>query len=75
MRRFSSPIRIVKTDDTSENKPLAGAVFELYRLNELGSHEGEALETLVTDINGEATSKMLPVGRYQVSGSKSSGRL
>ena len=64
--KIQFPIRIVKTDDTSENKPLAGAVFELYRLNELGSHEGEALETLVTDINGEATSKMLPVGRYQV---------
>lgn len=64
--KIQFPIRIVKTDDSSEPKPLAGAVFELYRLNEQNSHEGEALETLVTDINGEATSKMLPVGRYEV---------
>lgn len=64
--KIQFPIRIVKTDDTSENKPLAGAVFELYRLNEQGDREGEALEKLVTDINGEAISKMLFVGRYEV---------
>ncbi len=40
--------------------PLAGATFGVYDLN------GKLVDTLVTDINGVATSKQLPLGHYRV---------
>ena len=60
-------VRIVKTDDNSADyKPLAGAVFELYQLNEEGLPEDTPLERLVTGIDGTALSMKLPVGKYRV---------
>ena len=65
--KIQFPVRIVKTDDNSSAyKPLTGAVFELYHLNEQNTPDSTPLETLITDMYGTAVSMMLPVGRYRV---------
>lgn len=65
--KIQFPIRIVKTDDNSSAyKPLTGAVFELYRLNEQNVPDALPLETLVTGMDGTALSMMLSVGKYRV---------
>lgn len=52
-------ITIYKRDGETKT-PLAGAEFEIRDL------KGAVVEKLVTDINGSATSKKLPLGYYQV---------
>lgn len=52
-------ITIYKRDGETKT-PLAGAEFEIRDLN------GAVVDKLVTDINGSATSKKLPLGYYQV---------
>lgn len=60
------PIHIKKTDDAQEPKPLVGAEFKIYRLDENGERIEPEIETLVTDMYGEAASKLLPTGSYEV---------
>ncbi|WP_072524411.1 SpaA isopeptide-forming pilin-related protein [Clostridium sp. Marseille-P3244] len=65
--QISTSIRIVKTDNNAEDpKPLVGAVFDIYSLDEDGNRGETAVDRLVTDVNGEAVSRRLPQGRYEI---------
>lgn len=52
-------IRIVKTDTRDTERRLAGAVFEVYKGSEL-------VDTMTTNENGYAETKLLTVGEYRV---------
>ena len=52
-------IQVIKTDSRDDNRLLSGAVFEVYRDNQL-------IETITTDTNGQAITSKLPVGEYTV---------
>lgn len=60
--RIQIPITIHKTDDA--DKPLAGAGFAIYAVDEEGNRGEEPIERLVTGPDGSATSTMLPIGSY-----------
>ncbi len=50
-------LKIIKVDDV-DKKPLANVKFEIYNENK------DLVDTIVTDQNGEAISKVLPHGKY-----------
>ncbi len=52
-------IRIIKTDSRDNERRLAGAVFEVYKGNTL-------VDTITTNENGYAETKLLTVGEYTV---------
>jgi uncharacterized surface anchored protein len=52
-------IRVIKTDERDNERGLQGAVFNVYRGAELA-------ETLTTNEDGTATTKLLPVGDYRI---------
>lgn len=61
------PIRIKKTDgDKLDPKPLVGAEFKIYRLEGTDGQSKTEVDTLVTDMHGEAVSRLLPAGSYEV---------
>lgn len=61
------PIRIKKTDgDKKDPKPLVGAEFKVYRLEGTDGQSKTEVDTLVTDMHGEAVSRLLPAGSYEV---------
>lgn len=61
------PIRIKKTDgDKQDPKPLVGAEFKIYRLDGTEEQSKTEVDTLVTDMHGEAVSRLLPAGSYEV---------
>lgn len=60
--RIQIPITIHKMDDA--DKPLAGARFAIYAADGKGNPEGAAIDNLVTGLDGNATSTMLPIGKY-----------
>lgn len=64
--KIQFPIHIVKTDDSQSPKRLPGAEFKLYQLNDQGERIEPALETLITNVNGEAVSRMLSPGTYEI---------
>ena len=55
--RIYKRIKVVKVDENNDPRPLAGAVFELRK-------EGELIETITTDEEGEAMTRLLTVGGY-----------
>lgn len=65
-KKIESSIRILKTDNSEEAKPLAGAIFDIYALNEEGQKIEPFADRLVTDQNGIAKSKALPMGQYVI---------
>ncbi len=52
-------IRIIKTDSRDNERRLEGAVFEVYK-------DGELIDTINTNENGYAETKLLTVGEYTV---------
>lgn len=63
---IETSIKIYKTDNTEEAKPLANAVFDIYALDEQGQKIEPMVDRLVTDQDGIAVSKTLPVGQYVI---------
>ena len=53
--RIYKRIKVIKVDENNDQRPLAGAVFELRK-------EGELIETITTDEEGEAMTRLLTVG-------------
>lgn len=64
-KKIQKQIQVVKTDDTG-TKPLSGAVFEIYRLDEQDQPIEPAADRLITGSDGTAVSRMLPAGRYRI---------
>lgn len=57
-KKQQGKIKLIKTDDTSDENRLEGAKFDVK------DEDGTVVDTLVTDENGEATSIDLDVGDY-----------
>ncbi len=61
--RIETSISIYKIDGETK-KPLAGALFNIYKANEDGYPVGEAVTSLYTGEDGKAESIKLPLGKY-----------
>lgn len=60
-------LKVVKYSNRVENKKLAGATFEVYQTADRNGAITERLvDTIITDQNGEATTKNLDYGEYYV---------
>ncbi len=53
-------VKVIKIDEDYNEIKLEGVKFEVIDSNE------KVVETLVTDKNGEATTSMLPIGKYRI---------
>ena len=73
--RIEGFFTVIKTD-TKTNEPLSGVEFEVRSAetvidpitNETIFTEGEVLDTITTGADGKVSSKMLPIGIYDVNG-------
>ena len=61
--KIQGSIEILKIDDSSEQKPLPNATFDVYSLDENGK-PNELIERLITGSDGKATSTLLDYGKY-----------